>query len=108
MVASTKLAASAIGGLLLAAVSVPVWAGSVDATTTTGASSSSGASSSTGGSSVASGADHSLVGVLSPILADAAPHQAQKICKTDSLYSAHDVIGDPETCYLNRVNVPLP
>jgi hypothetical protein len=107
MVLSTRLAAAVIGGLLLATVSTPAWAGSANDTTISGGSTSAGASMSTGTSSSAPGADRSLLGVLSPLFADAAPHEAQKRCKPETLYSQHDVIGDPDVCLLNRVNVPI-
>ena len=88
MVISTKLAAAVMSGLLLAASYAPAWAGS------------------TGDSSgTAPAADRSLIGVLSPLLADAAPHQAQKACKPDSLYSQHSVVGDPESCFISRFDV---
>jgi len=93
MVVSTKLAAAVMGGLLLAAVYTPAWAGSAGDTTAAGQP------------STAVSADRSLVGVLSPLFADAAPHQAQKTCKSDSLYSQHSVVGDPDACFLNRVDV---
>jgi hypothetical protein len=107
MVVSTRLAVAVIGGLLLATVYTPAWAGSANDTTISGGSTSVGAATSTGTSSSAPGADHSLVGVLGPLLADAAPHQAQKRCQPETLYSQHDVIGDPDVCLLNRVNVPI-
>jgi hypothetical protein len=107
MVVSTRLAAAVIGGLLLAAAYTPAWAGSANDTMTSGGSMSAGASTSTGASSSAPSADRSLIGVLSPFLADTAPHEAQKRCKADALYSQHDVIGDPDACFLNRVNVPI-
>jgi len=90
MVVSTKLVAAVMGGLLLAAVYTPAWAGSANDTTAAGQS------------QAAVGADRSLVGVLSPLLADAAPHEAQKSCKPDSLYSQHDVVGDSDACFINR------
>ena len=92
MVISTKLAAAVMSGLLLAVSYAPAWAGS--------AGNSSAASSAT-----APAADRSLIGVLSPLLADAAPHQAQKACKPDSLYSQHSVVGDPASCFINRFDV---
>lgn len=86
MVVSTKLAAAVMGGLLLAAVYTPAWAGSADntaqPTTTT--------------------ANQSMVGVLSPVFANVATHPAQKNCKADSLYSNHDVVGDPDSCFQNK------
>jgi hypothetical protein len=107
MVLSTRLAAAVIGGLLLATVYTPAWAGSANDTTISRGSTFTGASTTTGTSSSVPGADRSLLGVLSPLFADAAPHEAQKRCKPDTLYSQHDVIGDPNACFLNRVNVPI-
>jgi hypothetical protein len=107
MVVSTRLAAALMGGLLVAAVYTPAWAGSANDTTISGGSTSVGAAKSTGTSSSAPSVDRSLISVLSPLLADAAPHEAQKRCKADGLYSQHDVIGDPDACFLNRVNVPI-
>jgi hypothetical protein len=92
MIRSTKLAAALVGGLLLAAAYTPAWAGSVNDTSAAGTS------------SAAAGTDRSLVGVLSPLLNVSAPHQAQKTCKADSLYSQHSVIGDPDACLINRID----
>jgi hypothetical protein len=106
MVVSMKLAAAVIGGVLFATLSTPAWAGSAGDAAYTG--SPTDATQTTGASSSAGGADRSVIGVLSPLLADVGPHQAQKNCKQSSLYSQHDVVGDPDACFLNRVNVPLP
>jgi hypothetical protein len=110
MVFSTKLAAAAMSGLLLAAIYTPAsaWAGSANDATTTAASSSTGVSTtSPGASSRVPVTNQSLLGVLSPILTDVVPHEAQKRCEPSTLYSVHDVNGDPDACYLNRVNVPI-
>ena len=93
MTLSTKLAAAAIGGLLLVVGYAPAWAGSADAAPVTAQSPAT------------PNADHSLVGVLCPMLADAAPHQAQKACKPDSLYSQHSVVGDSDACFINHTDV---
>jgi hypothetical protein len=93
MVLSTKLAVAVMGGLLLAAVYTPAWAGSANDTSATGTA------------SAPVGADHSLVTVLSPLFAISTPHQAQKACKPDSLYSQHSVVGDPEACFMGRFDV---
>jgi len=92
MIVSTKLAAAVMGGLLLAVSYAPAWAGSA------------GDSSAAAPSAMAPTADRSLVGVLSPLFADAAPHQAQKTCKSDSLYSQHSVVGDPDACFISHVD----
>ena len=93
MVISTKVAATVMGGLLLASVYTSAWAGSANDSTEAGHS------------QAAPDADRSLVGVLGSLLADAGPHQAQKNCKADSLYSQHDVVGDSDACFLSRVDV---
>jgi hypothetical protein len=90
MVLSTKLAAAVMGGLLLAAVYTPAWAGSANAPSTAGTS------------SAAVGTDRSLVNILNPLLAVGAPHQAQKNCKADTLYSQHSVVGDPDACFMGH------
>ena len=90
MAVSTKLAAAVMGGLLLAAVYTPAWAGSDTAV---------------GAPQAAASGDGSLVGVLSPLFANVATHQAQKDCKADTLYSVHDVVGDPDACFKNKLDV---
>jgi hypothetical protein len=88
MVVSTKLAAAVMGGLLLAAVYTPAWAGSGDA----------------GAQPATASASQSLVGVLNPVFANVATHPAQKTCKADTLYSNHDVVGDPDSCFQNKLD----
>jgi hypothetical protein len=86
----TKLAAAVLGGMVLMAAYAPAFAGSDAAGATQTATATS---------------DHSIVGVLGPMLADAAPHQAQKACKAETLYSQHSVVGDPDACFVNRTDV---
>jgi hypothetical protein len=108
MVVSKRLAAAAMGGLLLV-VYTPAWAGSANDMTMSNGSRPAGAATSvstSSSSSPGSGADRSLVGALNPLLADTAPHKAAKSCKADTLYSQHDVIGDPNACYVYRVSIP--
>jgi hypothetical protein len=47
---------------------------------------------------------NTLLGMLSSILTrtDPGPHQPKGQCKASQLYSQHDVVGDPETCIMNR------
>lgn len=94
MVISKKLVASALGGLLIAASFTPVWAGSDSATAAAPAQSTATAPS-----------NQSLLGALTPLLADAAVHKAQPNCKPDTLYSGHDVVGDSEACFMSHVDV---
>jgi len=102
MVVSTRSVAAVMGGLLLATVYTPAWAGSANDTATSSRSTSTGASTSAGASPSAPGSGRSLVGVWSQLLADASPHETQKGCKPDTLYSQHDVNGDPDACLVNR------
>lgn len=93
MVLSKKLVASALSGLLIAALFAPAFAGDVN----------SAAPASQSGSTVSG--DQSLLAAISPLLADTKEHKAPTVCKADSLYSYHDVIGDPDACLLSRVDV---
>jgi hypothetical protein len=93
MSVSTKMAVAVIGGLLFAAAYAPAWAQSVDAK----APAAQAASGLTGG--------QYILGVVTPLLNATTRHEAQKNCKADSLYSAHDVVGDPESCFVSRVDV---
>jgi hypothetical protein len=58
-----------------------------------------------GGTAVEAPSDKSLLGILTPMLTDPATHAAQKDCKPDQLYSQHDVVGDPEACFMGRYDV---
>jgi hypothetical protein len=89
MVLSTKLAAAVVGGLLLAAVYTPAWAGSGD----------------NAGQPTTANADRPLGSVLSPLLANVVSHPGEKNCKADTLYSNHDVVGDPAVCFQNKLDV---
>jgi hypothetical protein len=93
MSVSTKLAAAVVGGLLFATAYAPAWAQSVDAKAPA-----------TPASSGVSGGQ-SILGIVAPLLNTTAQHQAQKNCKADSLYSAHDVVGDSESCFVSKVDV---
>ena len=91
MAVSTKLAA-VVGGLLLATTYAPAWAQSTSAPAP--AAQSAGA---------VSGGQY-LLGVVAPLLNNTTQHAAQKNCKADSLYSAHDVVGDSESCFISKVD----
>jgi hypothetical protein len=93
MVLSKKLLASALGGLLIAASFAPAWA----------ADASNAAPANQSGSTVSG--DQSVLAAISPLLADTKVHKAPVNCKADSLYSNHDVIGDPDACLLSHVDV---
>jgi hypothetical protein len=48
--------------------------------------------------------DNSLLGVLSPVLrrTDPVPSQPQQNCSASQMYSQHDVVGDPESCFMGH------
>lgn len=92
MIRSTKLAAAVMSGVLLVAAYAPAWAGSAS-------------DPSTAATTASAGSDRSLVNVLSPVLNVSAQHQAQKNCKADTLYSQHSVVGDPDACFMSKVDV---
>ncbi len=87
----TTLIAMAIGGLIVATTSLPAGAQSTDTVATKSASGVSGA--------------QDILGILSPLLNNATQHATPKNCKPDSLYSAHDVIGDSDSCFVSKVDV---
>ena len=86
---STKLAAAVVGGLLFASTYAPAWAQSVNAPAPAAQN--------------VSGAP-SVLGVIAPLLNNTTQHAAQKNCKADSLYSAHDVVGDSQACFVNKTD----
>ena len=47
-------------------------------------------------------ADHSLLAVLGSVLTESARHEAKVPCKAPYLYSQHDVVGDPEACFMGQ------
>jgi len=96
MSVSTKLAAVVVGGLLFATTYAPAWAQSADVKAPA-AQSASGV-----------GAGQYVLGVVSPLLNNTTQHAAQKNCKADGLYSAHDVVGDSESCFISKVDARGP
>jgi len=47
---------------------------------------------------------NSLLDMLNPILTntDPSPRQPKQNCKAPQMYSQHDVVGDPESCFMGR------
>lgn|SRR5271156_1693905 len=47
---------------------------------------------------------YSQLSILSSVFKDTAPapRKYDKQCKASQIYSQHDVVGDPETCIMNR------
>ena len=50
----------------------------------------------------AGNADHSLLAILGSVLSESTKHQAKAPCKSPYLYSQHDVVGDPEACFMGQ------
>jgi hypothetical protein len=55
----------------------------------------------------ASPAGNSLLDMLSPILTntDSSPRQPKQNCKAPQMYSQHDIVGDPESCFMGRLSI---
>jgi ABC-type proline/glycine betaine transport system substrate-binding protein len=88
MVFQKKLAIAAMGALLLTTASA--WAGPAD-TQTPAAASLSGES--------------SMLNFLKPLMSDADIRaRQQKTCSPDTLYSSHDVVGDADSCFVNKLD----
>jgi hypothetical protein len=53
---------------------------------------------------VANSQGNSLLGMLSAVLSDTAtrPRERGNQCRASQIYSQHDVVGDPQTCMMNR------
>jgi hypothetical protein len=49
---------------------------------------------------------NTLLGMLSSVLTDTdtTPPQRKDQCKASHLYSQHDVVGDPEACFMGHYN----
>ncbi len=90
MAFSSKLAATVAGSLLIMAAYAPAFAGSADTATPSAQSAT---------------AAPSILAAVSPLLNTSEQHTAPKNCKADSLYSAHDVIGDSSACFISKVDV---
>jgi hypothetical protein len=47
---------------------------------------------------------NTLLGMLTSVLTDTdtSPRQTKDHCKPSQLYSQHDVVGDPEACFISR------
>ena len=58
-------------------------------------------------STLANPSGTSLLGMLNSVLTGTTndPPKPEKRCKPSQLYSGHDVVGDPETCIMGRLNV---
>lgn len=89
---SRKVAMVAIGSVLVLA-QAPVWAGQNAA-----------ASPSAAHPVEASRSEAAPLSAIGSIFTEVATHQAPRNCQPDTLYSQHDVIGDPETCVVNRLD----
>jgi hypothetical protein len=50
---------------------------------------------------------NTLLGMITPLLTatDTSPRHPQGQCKRGQLYSQHDVVGDPEACFMGRLTI---
>src|SRR5271163_2276958 len=80
-------------GLLISAASARAWSADNQGTAST-----------TSTAATADARDQSLLGILAPVLTEPARHQPEKPCDKGQLYSQHDVVGDPEACFMGRVD----
>jgi hypothetical protein len=50
---------------------------------------------------------NTLLGMLSAVLTDTdpGPRQPKDQCKAPHLYSQHDVVGDPEACFMGHYSI---
>ncbi|MGO9265259.1 MAG: hypothetical protein ACLQBA_10305 [Candidatus Binataceae bacterium] len=94
MLTTKRMAIFLLSGLLLGSASARGWAADGAAAAPVSV-----------GSAVTEPSDKSLLGILTPMLTDPAIHAAQKGCNPDRLYSQHDVVGDPEACFMGRFDV---
>ena len=90
-----RLMAGTLAGFLMIGASPSTWA-NPPSSETTGANQAP---------ATTSGPNRSLLGMLAPILTEPAQHAKPKTCKPGELYSGHDVVGDPEACFMGRLDV---
>jgi hypothetical protein len=90
---SGRLVTGVMGGFLLIAAYVPAWAGPVNHATTPSTQ-----------AAAAAKEDQAILGFLGSIMLAPGQPRAQR-CKPETLYSQHDVIGDPEACFGNHFDV---
>lgn len=93
---SKRLASGAMAAMLIIGAYAPAWAGPSQNAPTTPAQ-----------DPVAPGNDAgSLAGIMGSFLTEHADHRSAKQCKPGSMYTEHDVVGDPESCFINRLGIP--
>jgi hypothetical protein len=91
----TKVAI-ALSGLLLGSVSAPAWSATADVLAPIDAEVMP----------ATNAVQSSLLDFLKPITVDSELHQSRKSCKSPQMYSQHDVVGDPEACFMGQINLP--
>lgn len=95
MVKKKRLAASAMAATLMFGTYAPAWAGPSQSVTVSPQI------------AVAPANDEgSLSGIFGSIVTDRVAHAPAKQCRPGSMYSQHDVVGDPESCFINRLGIP--
>ena len=81
---------------LLFGIGAPAWSGTAEQAAPTNAQ-----------VMPASSNDNTLLGMISSVLTgtDPAPRQPKDRCKASQLYSKHDVVGDPDACFMGRYTI---
>ena len=96
-----RTVAAALAGVLIGVASAPAWS----AASAISAGSNQPAAAAAQGGSAASGY-RSPLGFLGSVMTDVVPHDPPRTCKPSQLYSQHDVVGDPESCFMGRFTIP--
>ena len=96
MAKSKRLVASAAAAMLMLGAYAPAWA-----------QPPAGAPTPSAQAPLQTGREEaSMAEILGSILTERVDHVPVKRCPPGSLYSEHDVVGDSESCFLNRLGVP--
>ncbi len=93
MTISNKVTSGVLSGFLLMAACVPALAGPGNQRATVSTQ-----------STTAANRDQAILGFLESITPASVQPRVQR-CKPETLYSQHDVIGDPDACFLNHFDV---
>jgi hypothetical protein len=80
------------GGLLLGAGSGPAWPASAEPAPQTAQV-----------DTVPRSDSNSLLGMINSVLIRSEIHQGQVSCQATKLYSQHDVVGDQQSCFMNKI-----
>jgi hypothetical protein len=92
---------AALAGMLIGVANAPAWS----AASATSAVTNEPAAADAQGIPAVIGY-RSPLGFLGSVMTEAVPHDRPKTCRASQLYSQHDVVGDPESCFMGRITLP--